>query len=180
MQQEMNLHSTHMYFYTSLITLKFMKTTVARQLWTRTLAVQFLYPVQNCCVWMLSASKCPNVSLLWLQAVELTLQKLEPCRSSLGSENKLSRELWCFSLFILPSASWCSEWRDCPMPLSGCVCCPITSQSNRTNWPWMKISKTLMLLRIEFKYKSYTSKYLYKNLWWKTIASYDAYFLPVT
>lgn len=102
MQQEMNLHSTHMYFYTSLITLKFMKTTVARQLWTRTLAVQFLYPVQNCCVWMLSASKCPNVSLLWLQAVELTLQKLEPCRSSLGSEDKLSRELWCFSLFILP------------------------------------------------------------------------------
>lgn len=44
------------------MTLEFMKTTVARQLWTRTLAGQFLYPVQNCCVWMLSASKCPNVT----------------------------------------------------------------------------------------------------------------------
>lgn len=38
-----------------------MKTTVASYLWTRTLTVQFLYPVQYYCIWILSASKCPNV-----------------------------------------------------------------------------------------------------------------------
>lgn len=101
MQPEMNLHSTHMYFYISLITLEFMKTTVASKLWTRTLAVQFLYPVQYCCIWMLSVSKCRNVKA-WspISGCGTKLQKLEPCRSSLGPEDKLSRELWCFSLFI--------------------------------------------------------------------------------